>query len=257
MHGVFPGCIAGICVVFVDFPPTVGNKIQSHNHAQHQRAYRSQHPRFFRAHNAFDDNFLRQQICIDFGFFQTLNAQTIARRIGQQVVGKCRLLDHFIAFEFLELGRFGDVDFQLSIQKLAQTGQLCRIPQQHNLGYFRGFFHTLEKRQRSLDLIHQIVKHRPHRFEDRFGVFRLAGIALKMFRFGLSQLQFSGQLPGKVVAADRNIAQPELHPIGHNQIRGIRSNGHDDNRCRRIFGIVIFGIGQLVQHVMTDHIEDG
>ena len=59
-----------------------------------------------------------------------------------------------------------------------------------------------------------------------------------------------------MIAADRNVSQPELDPVGHNQIGGVGAHRHDNNRLRRIFWVDIIRVGDFIENVVDDDIEN-
>ncbi len=120
-----------------------------------------------------------------------------------------------------------------------QTGQFNGVPEHDNAADFGFAVDSLKVTDRPLHFGDQVVEDRPHRLEDHLGIFRLPRVSFQVFGLGESQLQFFGQLFGKVVTAQRHTALPDSEPVGDYQVRRVGAHREDDQGGRWVVGIII------------------
>ena len=234
----------------MDLVPFVVFEEETDRECQHQRSRRRHRPRLLRPDQPFRNDFLRQQIRVQLGKPQPLQAEPVADGKRRQILFELRRCQHRLAGHPSTPSLLFDVNQRVPEvlrQVLLQPRQFHRVAQGDDPADLSAPVNVLEKADRTLNLGQKIIENRPHGLNDRLGVLGLTDVALQMLGFGKRQLQLFGQLLGKMVTPQRNASLPNAKAVGDHQIRRVRSDVQNHIRVGRTVGVVdvVFqGLGQ-------------
>ena len=193
----------------------IGDAVADHRHggADEQPGRRQHGPRLLAADHAGRRDLRRQQRRPDAGDFQRLQRQSIRNREAQHVVDEQGRVHDRIAGQRLESVRLLHFVLQVLLQEFLQAGQLEAVAQADDLVDLRLAVDAREEPDRPLDFRNVVVEDRAQRLEDGPRIGRLRRVALQVLGLGEAELHFLRQRPREVVAADRDVADPDLRTV--------------------------------------------
>jgi len=196
------------------------------------------HPRLLGPPHTGLQDVSRQKVRVDCLQPQPMQRQAVGGSHVQRVVTELLVLVG-LDTDAVEAARPLHLHLKLLFQELAQSRQAEGRTDPYQPRQVRVSVQALVVAKRTLQLLHQIRKDRPHRLKDLPSVLTRAGLALELLRLGVAELERADQRLGEVIAANGESAEPDAPLLHNDHIRGHRADVHIDGAFPLLLLLVV------------------